>query len=67
MMIKKRDQKRQPAWVDKALDDKVINIEDTARLRKLKKTEGEQEIKASVFQDRLQDQYRKLVGEGEDQ
>jgi len=66
-MIKKRDQKRQPAWVDKALEDKMINIEDTARLRKLKKTEGETEVKASVFQDRLQDQYRKLVGEGEDQ
>lgn len=51
-----------PAWVDKSLDKLTVNIEDKSRLRKLKQTEDEKQIKGSEYAERLQEQYSKIVG-----
>ena len=55
-MTNKRDQKadqKQPVWFDKN-DSKVnVDIEHKSRLRKLKQTEDETEIKGDEYSKRL--------------
>ena len=54
MQQKKREEKaRKPAWVDESMAQKDVNIDNVARLRKLKKSEAEQMVKADEFAARL--------------
>ena len=46
-----------PAWHDAAVDRLQVRLEDTSRLRKLKKEEAEQEITGQQYTERLQDYY----------
>ncbi|CDW85091.1 u3 small nucleolar rna-associated protein 18 homolog [Stylonychia lemnae] len=54
-----------PAWTDKSLEKITVNIEDKSRLRKLKQTESEKQIKGNEYAERLQDQYSKMTGGSE--
>ena len=47
-----------PAWHDHALDSLQVRIEDTSRLRKLKKEEAEEEITGGQYAQRLQEYYQ---------
>ena len=46
-----------PAWHDHAVDKLSVRIEDSSRLRKLKKEEAEQEITGEQYAQRLQEYY----------
>jgi hypothetical protein len=37
---------KKPAWVDKSLSKSIVNLDNVSRLRKLKKSENESEIRA---------------------
>lgn len=50
-----------PAWHDDAVDRLQVRLEDTSRLRKLKKVEAEQQISGQQYAERLQDFYTKQV------
>ena len=55
--------KRKPAWVDKHTSNLKVGIEDVSRLRKLKKTEDEKEIKGKEYTARLKEYYQKVQSE----
>jgi hypothetical protein len=40
---------KKPAWVDKSLSKAIVQLDNSSRLRKLKKSEGESEIRADQF------------------
>lgn len=42
-----------------------INIAETSRLRKLKKTEDEDNIKGTEYASRLKEQYNKMIGQND--
>ena len=42
-----------PAWSDSSVEKLRVNIEDTSRLRKLKKEEGETHVSGDVYMQRL--------------
>jgi hypothetical protein len=46
-----------PAWSDASVDKLQVNIEDSSRLRKLKKEEGETHVTGDIYMRRLQDHY----------
>ncbi|OQR97149.1 U3 small nucleolar RNA-associated protein 18 [Achlya hypogyna] len=48
---------RQAAWVDEDDEDVVVDLE-TARLKKLRKTEEETHVSGDVFQERLKKQFK---------
>ena len=50
-------QVRKPAWMDKHTNKLSVSIEDVSRLRKLKKEEGEKEIRGKEYADRLKQYY----------
>jgi len=57
-----KSQKRKPAWQDEDDDKLEINISDgAARLRKLRRDEGEQKVSGAEFEKRLRDQFKKLA------
>jgi hypothetical protein len=41
--------KRKPAWIDDQLNKPMINLDNTSRLRKLKKDEKEKEVRGVEF------------------
>ena len=55
-----------PAWHDEAVDRLQVRLEDTYRLRKLKKEEAEQEITGQQYAERLQDFYTTQLVENQD-
>lgn len=52
-----------PAWVDTSVEKLQVRIEDSSRLRKLKKEEAETQISGGQYEKRLQEHYEKMVGE----
>jgi len=46
------------AWHDHGLDSLQVRIEDSSRLRKLKKDEAEEEITGGQYAQRLQEYYQ---------
>ena len=55
-----------PAWHDEAVDRLQVRLEDTSRLRKLKKEEAEQQITGQQYAERLQDYYSAQLVENQD-
>ncbi|KAH9102585.1 hypothetical protein AeMF1_020872 [Aphanomyces euteiches] len=48
---------RQAAWVDEDDEQVTVDLENAKRLRKLRRTEDETEVKGDVFQERLKKQF----------
>ena len=61
-MSSKDQQELKPAWVDESINEVKVNINDKARLRKLKSKEKEDSIKANEFASRLREQHSKVMG-----
>lgn len=65
-MANKRDQKsesKQPVWFDKNDSKVTVDIEHKSRLRKLKASEEETEVKGDEYSKRLQETYIKMQGQ----
>ena len=45
--------KRKAAWVDNSVSNLKVNINGKSRLRKLMKTEGEEDLDGNEYQERL--------------
>ena len=56
-MIIQEAEVRKPAWVDKHAAKLKVSIDEVSRLRKLKKTEGEQVIEGADYAARLKEHY----------
>jgi succinate dehydrogenase flavin-adding protein (antitoxin of CptAB toxin-antitoxin module) len=55
-----------PAWHDEAVDRLQVRLEDTSRLRKLKKEEAEQHITGQQYAERLQHFYSAQLLDNQD-
>lgn len=53
-------------WHDPSVDNLKVNIEDSSRLRKLKKLEAESHITGEQYAKRLQEHYEKTHGQQDD-
>lgn len=54
-----------PAWSDVSVDKLRVNIEDSSRLRKLKKEEGETHVSGETYMKRLQEHYTTTTAAGD--
>ena len=56
---------RRPAWQDNSMKALQVDIEGKAKLRKLKQTEKEKNVDGVAYQERLKEQYMKIIGQND--